>query len=258
MFPTLAQLGPFTLYTYSLLINLGIGLALVWLYVRAPAGKKSRWLDAGIAAAFGGLVGARLVYVSVNAAYYLSNALEALMIWRGGLAWPGGVAGALLGLGWYARRAREPLRLILDTLSLPIAVLGLLGWGGCLAAGCAYGAEVTPGELPLWFVSTAPDIYGLSVPRWPTQALGLAWSLVVMALVISMRNRRWPVGANACYTLSLVALGAFALSFVRGDPMPLAQGWRLDVVGNALVLVGATTAWGALLTRGQSAVNSEQ
>ncbi len=249
MFPVLAQFGPFTLYTYSLLVNLGIALGLAWLYFRAPADRQARWLDAGIAATVGGLIGARLVYVIANGGYYGAHLLEAIMIWRGGLAWPGAAAGVLAGLWIYARRTHEPSRPIIDALALPMAVLSLLTWSGCLAAGCAYGVEVTPGQLPASLVSTAPDLYGLSVPRWPTQAAGLLWSLIVIALVFSLRRQPWPEGARGCYALSLIALGAFALSFTRGDPIPLLNGYRLDVVGSALVLVAATLAWALFVAR---------
>lgn len=243
MFPVLAQLGPVTLYTYSVLLNLGLALGLAWLYAIAPAEKKSRWLDLGIAAIIGGLIGARLIYVVVNGAYYVTNLAEALMIWRGGLSWVGAVAGALLGAGWWARRLGEPLLPVLDAAALPIVLLSALIWGGCLAAGCAYGAEVAPGQLPAGFAPPTPDLYGLQVPRWPTQALGLGWGVFSLLVVFGLRRQRWPEGARGWYALGLAALGAFFIGFVRGDPMPLVNGLRLDVVGSALVLVAAAAAW---------------
>jgi phosphatidylglycerol:prolipoprotein diacylglycerol transferase len=252
MLPVLAQLGPVTLHTFPVLINLGLAAALAWLYAAAPPDRRSRWLDAGIAATVGGLIGARLVYVLVNGSYYAAHLEEAPAVWLGGLAWPGAAAGGLLGAGWYSRRLREPLLPILDALAVPLALLGLLGWGGCLAAGCAYGAEVTPGQIPDWMVSTAPDLYGLSVPRWPTQAAGIAWSVVAVTLVAVNRARRWPAGALGLYALSLAALGAFFISFLRGDPAPSIAGFRIDVVGSAVVLVATTLAWGFLLVRHQA------
>lgn len=243
MAPILAQLGPFTVYTYSVLLNLGLALGLGWLYAAAPVEKKNRWLDIGIAAIAGGLVGARLVYVLVNGAYYATNVAEALMIWRGGLSWVGAALGALLGAGGWARRLREPLLPVLDAAALPLVLLSALTWGGCLAAGCAYGAEVAPGQLPAWFVSTAPDLYGLQAPRWPTQALGVGWGVFSLLVIFSLRRRRWPEGALGLYALGLVALGAFFLGFVRGDPVPLVSGFRLDVFGSAVVLVAVALAW---------------
>jgi phosphatidylglycerol---prolipoprotein diacylglyceryl transferase len=245
--PTLGQLGPITLHTYTLLINLGVALALATLFLRAPQGQNSRWLDLGIAAAVGAFLGARLLFAAANGDFYFWRPEEILAFWRGGLAWPGAVAGGLLGAWVYARRQRLKLGPWLDALAIPIAVLGLLGWGGCLAAGCAYGFEVTPGAWPAWLTWHAPDLYGLVLPRFPTQAAGLAWSLFALLATWTIARgqaaRRWPPSALGLYALSQVALGAFLLSFTRGDPVPPIQGYRSDMVGSALVLVSISLAW---------------
>jgi len=251
--PILAQFGPITLYTYTVLIDIGLALALAGLYLQAPTGHAWRWLDLGLAAIIGGFIGARLLYVSINADYYLPHIDEVVQVWQGGLSWLGAPAGALLGAWLYARRRRESLGPVIDALALPFGLLSLLGWGGCLAAGCAYGFQVAPGQLPAWLVSQAPDIFGLVLPRFPTQALGLAWS--VLALLATWGTRRstgarWPAGALGAYALSLAALGVLLLSFTRGDPAPLLGGYRIDVVGAALVLLAATGAWVYRLARG--------
>ncbi len=246
MFPILAQLGPITLYAYPTLINLGLAAGLAWLYFTAPAEARLRRLDAGIAAIAGGLIGARLLYVIVNGEYYAAHIFEVFEIWRGGLAWPGAAFGGLLGVWLYARRFGEPIYPVLDALALPIGWVGALAWAGCLASSCAYGAEVAPGELPAWFTLIAPDIYGLIVPRWPTQAVGVLLSVLAIGLAWAMRGRGWPAGALGSYSLSLIALIAFALGFTRGDPIPLVGGFRLDVIGSGLVLLAATGGWAAL------------
>jgi phosphatidylglycerol---prolipoprotein diacylglyceryl transferase len=251
--PVLAQIGPFTLYTYTVLIDAGLAVALAALFFRAPAGKSWRWLDLGLAGTVGGFVGARLLFVSANASYYLPHIDEVVQVWQGGLSWLGAPAGAWLGAWLYARRRREPLGPVFDALALPFGLLSLLAWGGCLAAGCAYGFQVSPGQLPDWFVSSTPDIFGIVVPRFPTQALGLAWSVLSLLAIWGVRRgagARWPAGALGAYALSLASLGVFLLSFTRGDPAPMVAGYRNDVAGGALVLVAATGAWVYRLARG--------
>ncbi len=286
MFPTLLTLGAFSLPTYTFLIDLGLLAGLGWVWRQAPPDKRQRWFDATLVAILGGLAGARLLYAFVNGGYYFGHFFEIFEIWKGGLAWLGAVAGGLLGAWLYCRRQREPLAPFLDGLALPMALLALLSWGGCLAASCAYGYEVTPGQLPQWLTLETPDIYGLTALRFPTQILGLAWSLLGLWLVWWTQanphpppsgkppmgegalapspagnlplgragvGRGWQPGAYAAYTLSLIALGAFALAFTRGDPMPLALGfYRLDVVGSAIVLVGASLAWGLRTSKTKS------
>ena len=246
MLPILGRLGPFTLHTYTVLINIGIAVGLAALYLRAPAGKGARWLDAGLAAAIGALVGARLLFAFANDDFYFRRIEEIPAIWRGGLAWPGAVAGGLLAAWAFTRRVREPLGPLLDALAVPIVLLSLLGWSGCQAAGCVYGFEVAPDQLPAAFTSHAPDLYGLSLPRFPTQAAGMAWSAVALLAVWAVGRgpgQRWPAGALGLFALSLAALGMLALSLTRGDPVPLLQGVRVDLIGSAVVLAAAGLAW---------------
>jgi phosphatidylglycerol:prolipoprotein diacylglycerol transferase len=242
----LARFGSVTLYTYTLLIDLGLVAALAVLYLRAPAGRAARWLDAGLLAAVGGFFGARLVYVVAHGDFYFPNLDEIFQVWRGGLSWAGAAGGAALFAWLYSLRQREPLAPIVDALAWPIALLGLLGWGGCLAAGCAYGYEVQPGILPTFLTTTAPDLFGLSVLRFATQTVGVAWSVLSLIFLWAAARgpgQRWAAGATGAYALALVALGVFGLSFTRGDPAPLLSGIRLDTLGAALVLLGAAAAW---------------
>jgi phosphatidylglycerol:prolipoprotein diacylglycerol transferase len=242
--PILLQIGSITIATYTALIALGAAVGLAALYWRAPAGKNTRWLDAGLAAMVGGLIGARLVYVAANADYYLPHLEEVLQVWQGGLAWLGAPLGALAGAWIYSRRTGEALGPILDALAVPIVLLSVLGWGGCLAAGCAYGYEVAPAQLPAWLTSYAPDLFGLVAPRFATQALGIALSLGALAAVaLPQRGRKWAAGAYGLYALSLAALIMFGLSFTRGDPAPMVRGYRLDSVGSAIVLLLVTGLW---------------
>ena len=253
MLPVLARLGPFTFYTYTVLIDLGLLAALAVLYWRAPAGRGPRWLDAGLSAIVGGFIGARLLFIIVNGDFYFPHIDEVLQVWRGGLAWPGAVAGALFGLWFYTARRREALPPLVDALALPVGLLGLLGWGGCLAAGCAYGVEVAPGQLPAFLTTTAPDLFGLSVPRFAAQTVGLAWSVLALALLWAIARgpgRRpalvllgWRAGAQGALALSLVAAGLFGLSFARGEPTLFISGLRIETVGSGLVLAGALLAW---------------
>lgn len=242
MFPTLFQIGPFAFRTYTVLVAGGLAFALGWLWYRAPAEKRLVWWDAGLWAMVGGFVGARLLYAIVNNTYYFSRPIEILSVWEGGLAWPGAVAGALIGLLAYCRRQGEPAGPLLDELALPIVILAGLSWGGCIAAGCAYGFEITPGRWPAWFTLSTPDLYGVVAPRFPTQVLGLAWS-VLTVLGIWYASRQWQAGARGALAIGLVALGAMFLSLTRGDPIPAINQIRLDVIGSGVVLVIALIAF---------------
>jgi phosphatidylglycerol:prolipoprotein diacylglycerol transferase len=246
MAPTLS-LGPFVLYTYTVLIDIGLLGALVWLWFRAGAhGREARrWLDAGLCAAAGALAGGRIAFAIANWLYYRTHLTDIFNLWEGGYAWPGALLGGVLGLLLYCRFRREPLLILLDELALPALGLAALGWMGCAAAGCAAGAPVPPGSLP--FAVNWPDMYGVVLPRWPTQIMGAAFSLIALGYLFSQRDRPWPRGFRFAVALTLLAFIALMISFVRGDDMPLVNGWRLDVIANAamtaLGVIALVAAW---------------
>jgi phosphatidylglycerol:prolipoprotein diacylglycerol transferase len=252
--PVLASVGPFTFFTYTVLIDIGIVAGLGWLYragaLSGEAARARRWLDAGIVAVLGGLAGGRLGYVYANWAYFGSRLDEAGRVWEGGLAWAGAAAGAALALWLYCRWRGEPFWQLAEALTLPTALLAGLAWLGCAASGCAPGRVVAPGELPAWFARDWPDEFGIRALRWPVQLLGVAWSLAVVAILAALRQKPWPPGARPMLALAGIAAGGLALSFARGDAMPLVSGMRLDTVANGVVLLAALGLLAARVGRG--------
>lgn len=243
MFPTIA-LGPIVFSTYTLLIDIGLLGALAWLWRRAPQHERqsARWLDAGLGAAVGAAIGGRAAFALGNWVYFQDHVVEIFRLWEGGYAWPGALIGGALGVFIYGALRREPAALILDELALPALAVAALGWVGCAAASCAAGRDVPPGALP--FAVNWPDLYGVVLPRWPAQLIGLALCVIAFAYLLSQRDRRWPRGFRFAASFTLIAIIMFLVSFVRGDDMPLVGGWRLDSAVNAVMIVIGGAAMG--------------
>ncbi|MBI3362342.1 MAG: prolipoprotein diacylglyceryl transferase [Chloroflexi bacterium] len=240
MLPTLGHVGPFVLYTFTVLLDLGIVAGLGWLYLSAKTdgvAQAGRWVDAGLAATLGGLIGARLGYVFANWAYFGAHFGEAIRIWEGGLAWPGAIAGGAIVLWGYCRLRGESFWPIADALTFPILILAALSWIGCATNACAPGREAAPGMLPSWFTVDWPDAFGIKALRWPTQIIGAVWSLLLIPGLWLVRDREWPIGARPLLAIAGIALGAFALAFTRGDQAPQLIGLRLDAVASGMVMV---------------------
>jgi prolipoprotein diacylglyceryl transferase len=246
MFPTI-NLGPIVISTFTLLLDIGIVCALAWLWVRAPAHERepARWLDAGLWGTIGAVVGGRLGFGFANWAYFQNHIIEMFAFWEGGYAWQGALVGGLLALLIYSRVRKEPLLPILDELALPLILLSALSWAGCAAASCAAGQDVPPGTLP--FAVNWPDLYGVILPRWPTQLIGLGLSLIALGYAASQHNTKHPAGFKFALALTLIAAIAFIVSTVRGDDVQLISGWRLDAVANAVMtvlgIIALTAAW---------------
>jgi phosphatidylglycerol:prolipoprotein diacylglycerol transferase len=218
---------------YVLVFTLSVLLAIIWIAWRAPAKQAAVQIDAGLSALAGGMIGARLAYVAFHLGAFRDQPWRALGFWEGGLSWVGGALGAILGLSAYARLAgRSPWGLA-DALAVPATIVATGAWAGCLVDGCAYGRRADFGLL----TPRSTDMLGFVAPRWPTQPIGVFVSLGAIVLLEWLSRRRPPEGSMACVALALVAASSLGLSFLRGDPVPVWQGLRLEAIGAAAALI---------------------
>ncbi len=228
---------PLPEYRTALIAGLLLGAALSLRVGRRNGLAAMAVLDGALAAAVGGLLLGRAVYVGAHLAYFQEHPEHALAFWRGGLSAPGAVIGGVAGAGVLARLLRSDPRPLWDALAPGAAVVLIAAYLGCLRAGCACGRETWPDQGVLWTLSAElPDLYGLRAPRVAVQALGMAWGIGMLAVTLWAARRR---GAGALWLL-LYGLGDFALGFLRGDTTPLIGPLSaLQAAGLGILLAGA-------------------
>jgi phosphatidylglycerol---prolipoprotein diacylglyceryl transferase len=132
--PVLVNIGPLPIRWYAL-AYIG-GLIGGWAAARFLVGRPRLWGarahpsvlsidDLVIYIAAGIILGGRLGYILFyNLPYYLENPLETVMVWKGGMAFHGGLAGAGLAMWAFARRQSVPLMSVADTVC-PVVPIGL-------------------------------------------------------------------------------------------------------------------------------------
>lgn len=230
--------------TFPILLTLGTAASLAWVAWGRAEREAIPRVDAALAALIGGLCGARLGFVLAHLSYFVSRPIEALWFWQGGLSGSAGVLGASVGLLMYARSRRRPFWPLADAMAVPTAILTLVSWVGCLLDGCAYGRRASPGPL----TTPSMDIFGWWGPRWPTQAVGVVASALILMLAVWLEGQRLAAGLAAAMVLASVSALALALAFTRADPAPVLLGTRTDALGPAAILILSLGA-AALRTR---------
>ena len=133
--PTLIGFGPIEIRWYGLFFALAflLGQGYMGWRLRKDGGKSGlseveNFLDVLLLyIVLGTLLGARLAHCLIyEPDYYFLRPWEVLMVWRGGLASHGGVAGFLCSLLLFNRRKSIPFLPLLDRLAIPAAFGGTL------------------------------------------------------------------------------------------------------------------------------------
>ena len=249
MNPTLFTIGRWPVPTYTLLLYLGLALGLLLIYFEGKRllGSGDLALNLGVWIAVGGLLGGRIGFVLVNWAVFAEDWSRIIRTWEGGLSFHGALLGGLMALLIYTGTCRRgDYRYssweLADTLTLGLAVAIAFGWAACLTGACAYGRIGEGlGHMIL------PDLFGIEAPRFATQAVGLAYALV-LSVVWSLLRTRWPFhGAAFLMYLLLYACGMFILAFTRGDETAHLGPWRLgqwiDLLLAAVSAAGLFILW---------------
>jgi len=245
MLPELGRIGPITLGSYSLMLDLAIliGLgALAWHGWRAED-RHTRWLDIGLAALVAGLVGGRLEHVLIHSAYFADHLAEVPQLWLGGLEWHLAVVFGLIALALAGRLWKIRFQNAIDALGGVLPLGAALIFGGCWMSACGYGREVASlADYPPIVAAELPDIYGIVAPRLNAQLFGIAASIALMGVAAVIGQRVDHRGARFWIVLSLLAAMLYALGATRGDPMvmvgPLRLDQTLDLSVAAIGLVG--------------------
>lgn len=204
--PVAFSVGPLSVRWYGICWALGflLGYLLmnkVYKKERMPEGSLDSLLIYMLVST---VIGARLGHcLFYEPQYYLSNPLDILKIWEGGLASHGGAIGILIGLWLYVRRFNKSTKKektdkqrisylwILDRIVIPVCLVGALIRVGNVCNSEIYG---TPTTLPWGFVFVrgneqfqGPD--GQLLPCHPTGLYEAFFCLVAMVLLLWMFKR---------------------------------------------------------------------
>lgn len=241
MFPVLFRIGTFEVTSFGVMVALG---ALAGLYVfrneLRRRGLPDEATDAAIAGLFGGLLGAKLLYVAEHAS---TEPVLSLLTDRGGMSWFGGFTGGLLAGLITIRLKRWPLVPVLAAATPGLAVGQLLGRIGCFLVGDDYGKPTT---LP-WGVAFPRGLPPTDEPVHPTQLYEAGFLVFLTWLLIRWRKRGVSDGAVLGRYFAIAGAFRFVLEFLRVNvrvlgPLTVAHLFALAVMVLGLAIIASTGA----------------
>jgi phosphatidylglycerol---prolipoprotein diacylglyceryl transferase len=235
LLPVLFRIGSLEITSFGVMVALG-ALVGLWVFRRelARAGLPDAALDAAVYGLVGGLLGAKLLYVTEHIA---EAPFLALFLDRGGMSWFGGFVGGLAA-GLITIRAKKwPLVPVLAAATPALAVGQMLGRIGCFLVGDDYGR---PTALP-WGVAFPRGLPPTFERVHPTQIYEAIFLAFLAWLLIRWRRRG--IADRTVLGRYFIIAGAFrfALEFLRVNvrvlgPLTVAQLFSLGVVAAGVVI----------------------
>ncbi len=126
----------------------------------------------------GTVIGARLGHcLFYNPEYYLSNPLEILKVWTGGLASHGAAVGILTSIYFYSKKKKNQSFLwVMDRVVITVALAAVF-----IRTGNLFNSEIVgyPTDLPWGFIFTSLD----NIPRHPAQLYEALFYLLSFVII---------------------------------------------------------------------------
>jgi prolipoprotein diacylglyceryl transferase len=241
--PSIFSIGSFEVRWYGLLFALAFVFGqriLTKIYV--AEGRTEGDVDViTLYMIIGTVVGARLGHtLFYQPEYYLSNPIEILKIWEGGLASHGATIGILLALWLFSRKQQFDYMWVLDRIVIVVALGGALIRLGNLMNSEIFGR---PTDLPWGFIFVRQDEYS-HVPRHPTQLYeSLSVFLLFVLLYWLWKKYKEALPRGLLFGIFVTALFTFRflVEFLKEDQvakeatMALNIGQQLSI---PLILIG--------------------
>ena len=226
--PVALAIGPLKIHWYGLMYLIGIGAAWLILSRRLnrfdPTWTKEKLSDLVFWVAMGVIVGGRLGYVLFyDLSAYIANPLLIFEVWKGGMAFHGGLIGVMLAVWGFGKRNGKSFFQIMDFIA-PVVPIGL----GAGRIGNFSNAELwgKASDVP-WAMIFPTDPQQLA--RHPSQLYQFALEGVALFLILWLYSRKpRPTMAVSGMFALFYGIFRFIVEFVRVPDAQLgylAFGW---------------------------------
>lgn len=264
MCPIIFKIGPIFIYSYGLMIGIGVVMAM-WLSERIA--KKEgldhlKILDLMLVVFFASFVGGRLVRVFLDWSNYAYDLPKIFKIWEGGLDFYGGLILAISISIWYLHKNRLPVLKTVDLVITYVPLAHAFGRIGCFLEGCCHGTLTTVPwavRFPKW-LSAKDGIIGtpafiqhvnmhliepsvtFSLPVHPTQLYSsLCLFIIFFILVILGKYKHFNGEILSAYFI-FYSIARFFMEFLRGDAQKIFFGISLYQLSSIFFFIIGITA----------------
>ncbi len=232
MFPIIFSFGPLVIYTWGVLLIIGIitAIYIFWRRATVEGYEEEKILDMAALSVFGGFLGSRVMWYLLHITEFNGDIFRVVSIFSyPGFSFWGGIVGAGLVGWWYAKKRHWNFWELADFVAIPAVFGQILSYFGHFLSGSAFGE---PTRL----------FWGIRVPgfadfRHPVQVYVVVL-LAAFLISLHMRSRRaFKKGTLILRALLGIGIILAITSFFRVDTLIFGL-VKVSLIEN-LVAIGA-------------------
>ena len=226
MNPILIEIGNIKIYWYSIMILLGVILGYILIVKESKKYNisKEKISDMIFYTMIIGILGARIYYVIFNLKYYLSNPLDIIKVWEGGLAIHGGIIAGSLYIIYYTKKNQINTLKIFDICAPGLLIGQAIGRWGNFFNGEAHGPITTLKHLkdmhiPNFIINGMKINGNYYVPTFLYESI---WCILGLILILIIRRLKIiKNGQITSFYLIWYGIGRFLIETLRTDSLML-------------------------------------
>lgn len=209
MHPVICTIGPFTVFSYGLMLVIAFVICshLATDYARRQKVNADFIFNLIFLSLVSGIIGARIFYVIEHFSYYRENLIEIFALQKGGLSWFGGLTGGLIAGIYFVKKNKFSVLSICDLLMPYLALGQAIGRIGCLLNGCCYGRISQFG-----FYFPSHEAYLI-----PTQLYASLALIFIFLILKFFQEKPHLTGSIFFGYLFLYSVSRFSIEFFRAD-----------------------------------------
>ncbi len=256
MYPELFKIGPFTVYSYGLMLGIAFIVASYILTKEFERRKLNPNLATEITllAIVFGIIGSKLFHLFENWNAFLQDPIG-MAFSPGGLTFYGGLILATLAIWLYAKRKKIPFLVIADATSPSLILAYGIGRIGCHLAGdgdygiptsLPWGTDYSHGTVPpsVMFRGTeiakhypngiVPD----NTPLHPTPMYEFLAAVIIFFILWKLRKKGWADGKLFMSYLVFAGVERFLVEIIRLNPRFMFSLTEAQLISIVMIVVG--------------------
>lgn len=257
MYPELFKIGPFTVYSYGLMLGIAFIIASYILTKEFERRKLNPNLATEITlmAIIFGIIGSKLFHLFENWDAFIQDPVG-MAFSPGGLTFYGGLILATLAIWIYARKKKIPFLVIADATSPSLILAYGIGRIGCHLAGdgdygiptsLPWGTDYSNGTVPPSVMFRGSDIAknfpnGIvpdNTPLHPTPIYEFLAALIIFYILWRLRNKDWSDGKLFMAYLVFAGLERFLVEMIRLNPRLLFNLSEAQLISVVMIVAGS-------------------